>query len=426
MNYKNRKKNGNKWRRLILLPSLLLMSAIIFTFGSSLMANVDSYCSPAIVAPVAALTPKNQKIVEIRAGGTTVINKKPFFPFGFYHVSWESTAEERKSALRDIAAAGFNTIHASATNIDDYGDFLDEAERLGVYVLTEQNSIGLQNLVNAFKQKPAVLGWSIADDVDNGKWNGDDILKSHQQAKTVDPNHITYVSGYSNKLKGFANCSDVIARQSYPIKGRKPEELPATYSDISEVWEATSKFNRSTYANLQTYNWQFHPSQKYEGSQAPTFEEVRNMTYQALLAGSKGILYYTYHDSAWHLPNHPDLWEGVKSLVPELKVISPLLLEGDFQKIDTKMSNIVAGIWVGEDQAVAVVVNSNYGKSREVSLELPIEVREARSMFQGRPSGMSLKGGKLFGSLKPLEVHVYRLAIGSGLTQTSVTPNPDL
>jgi len=409
MNDRNKKKNSNKVRRLIIFGSLLI-SGIILALAYSLILKVGSSCPAAVAAPV-TLTRKNQRIVETRVDGTTVIDNKPFFPFGFYHVSWESTAQERKSALRDIAAAGFNTIHASATNLDDYGEFLDEAERLGVYVLTEQNSIGLLNLINAFKQKPAVLGWSIADDVDNGKWSVDNLLKTHQQAKTADPNHITYVSGNSNKLKQFANCSDVIARQSYPIKLRKPEELPATYSDISNAREATAKFNRSTYANLQTYNWETHPSKKYEGSQAPTFQEVRNMTYQALLAGTKGILYYTYHDPSWHLPDHPDLWEGVKSLVPEVKSISPLLLDGEFQKIDTKMSNIVAGIWRRKNQAVAVVVNSNYGKPTEVALELPIAVRKARSMFQNRPAGMAVKEGKLFGSIDPLDVQVYRLVL---------------
>lgn len=410
MNYINNNKNSNKVRRLILF-TFMLMSVIILTLASAKIFKFASSCpAAAVVAPV-TLTPKKQPIVKIRVDGTTVIDNKPFFPFGFYHVSWESTAQERKSALRDMAAAGFNTIHASATNLDDYGEFLDEAERLGVYVLTEQNSIGSLNLINAFKQKPAVLGWSMADDVENGKWSVDNLFKSYQQAKTADPNHITYISGYSNKLKQFANCSDVIARQSYPIKLRKPEELPATYSDISNAREAASKFNRSTYANLQTYNWDSHSSKEYDGSQAPTFQEVRNMTYQALLAGTKGIIYYTYHDSSWHLPDNRELWEGVKSLVPELKSISSLLLDGNFQKIDTNMSNMVAGIWTREKQGIAVVVNSNYGKPREVVLKLPIAVREVRSMFQNRLAGMALKEGKLFGSIDPLDVHVYRLIL---------------
>ena len=391
-----------------MLFASLLISIIILALASSQILKGGSYCPAAVATPV-TLTPKNQRIVEIRVDGTTVIDNQPFFPFGFYHVSWKSTAQERRSALRDIAAAGFNTIHASATNLDDYGEFLDEAERLGVYVLTEQNSIGLLNLINAFKQKLAVLGWSMADDVDNGKWSVDNLLKSYQQAKTADPNHITYVSGYSKKIKQFANFSDVIARQSYPIKWRKLEELPATYSDILDARAAAAQFNRSTYANLQTYNWQSHPSNKYDGAQAPTFQEVRNMTYQALLAGTKGILYYTYHDSSWHLPDHPDLWEGVKSLVPEIKAINSFVLNGDFQKIKTGENNILAGIWQLKKEALAVVINTSFDRDSDVTIELPRNILQANPMFPDYTGSMSFTSGKLSGLIKPVEVQVYRL-----------------
>jgi len=387
----------------------LLISIIVLALASSQILKVGLYCPAAVATPI-TLTPKNQRIVEIRVDGTTLINNKPFFPFGFYHVSWKSTAQERRSALQDIAAAGFNTIHASATNLDDYGEFLDEAERLGVYVLTEQNSIGLLNLINAFKQKLAVLGWSMADDVDNGKWSVDNLLKSYQQAKKADPNHITYVSGYSNKIKQFANCSDVIARQSYPIKWRKPEELAATYSDILDTREVAAQFNRSTYANLQTYNWQSHSS-KYDGAQAPTFQEVRNMTYQALLAGTKGILYYSYHDSSWHLPDHPDLWDGVKSLVPEIKAISSFVLNGDFRKIKAGENHILAGIWQSKKEALAVVINTSFDRNYEVVIELPINILQVNIMFTEYPDSMSFKSGKLSGFIKPMEVQVYRLKI---------------
>jgi hypothetical protein len=86
--------------------------------------------------------------------------------------------------------------------MNDYGEFLDRAEKLGVYVVTEQN-VGLLNLINAFKHKPAVLGWNIADDVDNGKLVPQEVLKFHQQAKLADPHHITYISGYSKILKNL-------------------------------------------------------------------------------------------------------------------------------------------------------------------------------------------------------------------------------
>ena len=357
----------------------------------------------------------NQNIkVEIRADGTTMLNNKPFFPFGFYHVSWRTNAQERIDALRDIAAAGFNTIHASATNLNDYGAFLDEAARLGVYVLTEQNKVGLVNLVKAFKNKPAVLGWSIADDVDSGRVTPNDVFESHHQAKTTDPNHVTYVSGNSKKIQHFVNCSDIIAMQAYPIIFGNRRELSMAHRKIlfTKEYMAGNK-NKAIYANLQTFDWAVEEPEnpKYKrGTRSPTFEEVRNMTYQAIWAGAKGIIYYTYHDSVWNLPSaKPELWGKIKSLVPEIKAISSLVLNGDFQKVDVGENNILAGIWHSGKEALAVVINTSFDRNSEVAMELPVNILQVNPMFQDYPGSMSFKSGKLSGLIKPVEVQVYRL-----------------
>lgn len=357
----------------------------------------------------------NQNIeVEIRADGTTMVNNKPFFPFGFYHVSWRTTAKERMDALKDIAAAGFNTIHASATNLNDYGEFLDEAARLNVYVLTEQNKIGLVNLVKAFKNKPAILGWSIADDVDSGDFTPNNVLESHQQVKTVAPNHVTYVSGNSRKIEHFTNCSDIIAMQVYPLIFGNGRELSIAYRKLLFTKEYVEKIShKAVYANLQTFDWAVEQPEnpKYkQGTRAPTFEEVRNMTYQAILAGAKGIIYYTYHDSVWNLPSaKPELWKKMKSLVPEITSISSFVLNGDFKKIKVGEDNILAGIWQFQKTALAVVINTSFDRNFEVTIELPGNILQANTMFTEYPGSMSFKNGKLSGFIKPVEVQVYRL-----------------
>jgi hypothetical protein len=357
----------------------------------------------------------NQKNkVEIRADGTTMVNHQPFFPFGFYHVSWKSTAQERMDALKNIAAAGFNTIHASATNLNDYGEFLDEAARLGVYVLTEQNKVGLVNLVKEFKNKSAVLGWSIADDVDSGDFTPNDVLESHHQAKKIAPNHVTYVSGNSRKIEHFTNCSDIIAMQAYPLIFGNGRELSIAYRKLLFTKEYVEKIShKAVYANLQTFDWAVEEPEnpKYkQGTRVPTFEEVRNMTYQSILAGAKGIIYYTYHDSVWNLPSaKPELWKKMKSLVPEIKAISSFVLNGDFKKIKVEGDNILAGIWQSRKETLAVVINTSFDRDSEVIIELPENILQANPMFTDYAGSMSFKSGKLSGLIKPTEVQVYRL-----------------
>jgi hypothetical protein len=403
-------KNKYNVYKIFLLLGLFIISFIVSFIGWGIIYSPLSCKASQIFNHTS-----NQNIkVEIRADGTTMVNHKPFFPFGFYHVSWRTTAQERMDALRDIATAGFNTIHASATNLNDYGEFLDEAARLGVYVLTEQNKIGLVNLVKEFKNKPAVLGWSIADDVDRGSFTPNDVLESHHQAKTLAPNHVTYVSGGSRKIEHFTNCSDIIAMQAYPLIFGKGRELSIAYRKILFTKEYVNKFsNKAVYANLQTFDWAVEQPEnpKYkQGTRAPTFEEVRNMTYQAILAGAKGIIYYTYHDQFWNLPSaKPELWEKMKSLVPEIKAINSFVLNGNFKNLKSEDNNILTGIWQSGKEALAVVINTSLDSESKVTIELPGNIIQANPIFTDYPGRMSFKNGQLSGLIKPVEVQVYRL-----------------
>ena len=389
-----------------LIKFIFLLFLLLTSISISGKVGTINYSSFACKAPPNSFftTLKSAK-VNIKADGTTLVNDRPFFPFGFYHVSWQATAEARLQALQEIGLAGFNTIHASATNMNDYGEFLDRAEKLGVYVVTEQN-VGLLNLINAFKHKPAVLGWNIADDVDNGKLVPQEVLKFHQQAKLADPHHITYISGYSKKIKQFGNCADVLAMQSYPI-GNGNGEISLTYDQISLARDAVSRDKKAVYANVQAFAWQNTKKGESHPIRVPTFDEVRNMTYQALLAGAKGIIYYTYHDGDWHLSSYPALWTGMKTLVPEIKAISSLVLNGQLNKIDVGVEKVIAGMWRERNQCLIVIINRSYER-RGVSIAIPGNFSQIKPIFDNRPATMVLNANRLSGFLTPLDVEVYQ------------------
>ena len=396
--------------KFIFLFFLLLTSISIFgkvgTMNDSNSPSTAPRNSSLTTTKSAKTTTKSAK-VNIKADGTTLVNERPFFPFGFYHVSWESTAEELIQDIQEIGLAGFNTIHASATNLDDYGEFLDRAEKLGVYVVSEQIHVGLLNLINAFKHKPAVLGWNLADDVDNGRLVPEAVLKFHQQAKLADPHHITYITGYTENIEEFGKCADVVAMQSYPIGHAEEEndDISLTYDQISLVRDAVSPDKKAVYANVQAFAWE-HTKEPHS-IRVPTFDEVRNMTYQALLGGAKGIIYYAYHDQLWHLSSHPALWAGMKTLVPEIKAISSLVLNGQLNKIDVGVEKVIAGMWREGNQSLIVIINRSY-KRRGVSITIPGNFSQIKPIFDNRPATLVLNANRLSGFLTPLGVEVYQ------------------
>lgn len=387
---------------------ILLLSSL---FSISLGCILTSWGSPDISSCSIANVParmQNSHRVEIRNDGTTMVDGKPFFPFGFYHVSWGSTADDRIKHLRELAQGGFNTIHASFTrheNFDEYENFLNEAERLGMYVLNEFElapTVEPINVVHKFQNKPAILGWSIADDVDSYKdgFTPNQIADLHCKFKNADADHITYISGSKdNRITTFINTADAIGVQAYPVGENRP--LNWVKHMISLVRNAAPP-NRLIIGNVQAFRWDL------PGAIAPTFAEVRNMTYQALLAGAKGIIYYTYFDDTWRLWEHPDLWNNLKNLVPELNAISPILLEGDLREVELG-ENVSAGIWVSKDQGLAAIVNTSYDKTAKVTIALPTGFTKAQPMFSDRPSSAIVKSGNISDSVKPLEVHIYSL-----------------
>ena len=78
---------------------------------------------------------------RIREDHVLLENGKPFFPLGFYDVSWTVPVEQRLRMAQDIAQWGYNTIHVGMQGPenkgDGYGAFLDSCARLGVRVITE-------------------------------------------------------------------------------------------------------------------------------------------------------------------------------------------------------------------------------------------------------------------------------------------------
>ena len=398
----NMQLNQSTWRKTIVLL-LFFASSIFFLTLSGKVNTTIIQCGQGDAVESSVVANK----VEISSDGMATIDGKSFFPFGFYHVSWGSTVEERENHLQEIADAGFNIIHASfkpEENFNDYEEFLDEAARLGVRVITEfglEPRISPLKIVDRFKHKPAVFGWNVADDAGVHKMNPinpQQVLNLHCQIKNIDPNHITYISGSRYELLKFANSADAIGFQAYPI-GHQPEQPISLAHKLIAHIVASVPQNRLVIANSQAF------ARYYENSPVPTFNEVRNMTYQAIVAGAKGIIYYTYYDEGkWYLPEHA-LWQKIQSLVPEIEKISPILLEGERRKVNTRVKNVLLGVWTLKDWSLAILINTDSDRSKKISLPLPIDNIQSATAYSY--CDLKLEDGKLLGILPPLGIAVY-------------------
>ena len=229
----------------------------------------------------------------------------------------------------------------------------------------------------------------------------------NQLVKQVDRQHPTYISGYRpDRIADFMASADIVAMQSYPIGKSKADLASIGHVNfaLAQTQHAAQPFKRSIMANLQSFAW---PDRR-----SPTPDEVRNMTYQALVNNVRGIIYYTYDDGFWRLEQHPALLQAVQGLAPEINYLAPALLNGVYTPIESGNPYILAAQWLYDQSRYVIVINTAQ-QATHTSLSLPAPSRaQAEPIFPGRPAGMRLSNNQLSGRLEPLAVHVYRVDVG--------------
>jgi hypothetical protein len=337
--------------------------------------------------------------------GTALIAGTPFFPFGWYHVSWSFTAADRLEFLQTVAAGGFNTVHASLKQIDEWDPFLAAAEQLKMKVITEFG-VDMQQAITRYRERSPVLAWNPGDEPDGQGVAPRTMLERHNSIKDWDSGVPTFMTlCQPQKYSRYVEAAEVIAPDPYPITS-----ATATTDDVyalltraqTEAW----KYGRPIWAILQCFGYDGKP-----GSGpwvVPTFAQVRNMTYLALLAGAKGVLYYTFRDPGFDMAKQPELWAQMTGLPAEIKRLEPWLLDGRRVRLETGFKDVYAGAWTLAGKTVVCVVSSAPGESRDVALALPAGVTgPAVNLFPSRPGGLSVQAAKLSGAVGPLAVQVY-------------------
>jgi hypothetical protein len=325
-----------------------------------------------------------------------VLDGEKIFPIGMYHTSWAGQPQDKYDALEKIGAAGFNLMHPALKT--EELDFVQRAAELGVNLIIEPNEPnGTDEIIEAFKDEPNVLGWLVADDFNSESrvQTPSDIRKQVNLVKRIAPHQYTYMSGNTAGLDQFIGLTDIVGIQTYSIPS---DPLDVTDEMLSYTLAFTSPEEVSLIANLQTWT--------AEGRRAPTPVEIRNITYQALINGVDGILYYTYLDEIWNIEDHPEIWEELTRIAPEVRLLSPAIIDGTLRTIDSGTAGVRVGQWSYSEKRYVVIINMTTEAVMDFTLQLP-EVDQITPMFTERPDPFTFAGGVIVGNLEPEMVYVY-------------------
>ncbi len=236
-------------------------------------------------------------VVRIGKNGELVINGKPVFPIGTYHVGVED--------LKVVKALGFNCVTSPIYGGEQteltkgQQEWHDEAHRQGLWVIAElseyirsgrRNFEQARKLVSKLRVHPATIVHYAIDEPMGGGIGRELVRQFCQVIKETDPDHPTFVNEVPGAVVTYADIADITGTDPYPIGSGVPESLAWVGKSIEKAVQVAK--NRPVWAVIQSHR-QPPPHSK---NRYPTPDEIRCMTYLALNNGAKGVLFYAWGD----------------------------------------------------------------------------------------------------------------------------------
>ena len=217
--------------------------------------------------------------------------------------------------------------------------------------------------------------------------------------RALDPYHPVYlVNNRPHTYASYAEASDILAVDVYPI----PRYPITRVRDHIQQARWTSLGRKPVWLVAQAFGGVEH------WPRAPTAAELRNMIYQGLVQGARGVLFYRHCQEQERHIQPPAQWREVPALAAELAALGPVLVQsayGDPRQVGAGVE--VAIREYQRDFYVFVVNVDNEPRRFDMHLDgLPPGVRAQVLYGLSEPS---LGNGRLAAELAPLGTAVYRL-----------------
>jgi hypothetical protein len=344
---------------------------------------------------------RNVTPVTLAPNGALRVRGRPFFPLGVYHISALDMLKRETPAfdwttermMRALAERGYNTVHTMA--VPDRA-FLDLAAKNGLMVMPELSSFirdharrwdELARLVRRLKDEPQLLCWDLVDEPDPSML--DDTLQAYRIIAAADPDHPIHVDLHNPAwFHTFEPAYDILALDPYPLREKDPRPISQVTDWLDDARRATPK-PAWLIAQCFAAQGEWRP---------PTPAELRQIVYQGLIGGAKGLWYYALTSGEpysmpsglkhWFLPDS-SLWQTTADLNREIRGFALYLLEGRPDPSlsvvglsSEKISPLSAATWRRGSQTLFLAVNNG---SRSVTLQFRWKGRSIETDRRGRP-----------------------------------------
>jgi len=386
--------------------------------------------------------------VTINPDLVLVINGREVFPIGFTTPPPPGgKTPEGKNGIGELAAAGATFLRTGAPN-EGWNDatlqreqkYMDVAARFGLHCLpylredacltSAAREAQLRELLNRFKDHPGLGAWKGDDEPEWAKTPLPPLVRAYQVVKEVDPNHpvvlIHAPRGTVESLRKYNVCGDIVGADIYPISYPPGIHSLLTNHNISLVGDYTRTMMQVAEGRMPVWmvlqiSWS-GVLQPGKSLRFPTFAEERFMTYEAIINGARGLIYFGGNNEKAMSPADKKLgwnwsfWKRVlRPVIEEIGSKSPLYpaLVGRNSTLPIAVTGADGMEFCAREAGgdLFVLACKREGATAQVEFSgLPEPAAKGEVMFES-PRTVAAKGGKFTDWFGPFEVHVYRFPL---------------
>lgn len=400
-----------------------------------------------IAMPGRQVQAQNASRVTINEDGVLVVNGTKILPIGFSNgPPTDGRTPDGKHAFVEIKDAGGTFFRTGVTGSSPWDEktieseqvWMDTAAQYGLFCwprLRELSSLKegdakkemmLRRVINRFKDHPGLLLWK---NVDEPQWGGTPVEPMHRAYKIIkelDPHHpvgLTHAPrGTLEQLQPYAVAADLLLLDIYPIGYPPGKHSLWDNKEISMVGDYTKFIKEAADGKPVWMVLQIAWSGVTKPGKTlrfPTFAQERFMTYQALINGARGLMYFGGNIEKAMSPEDARLgwnwtfWRRVlRPVLEEVGNNSPLLpaLVAPDSKLPVRVSGADDVEFCVREvgDCIYILACKREGSTVEVEFSgLPDWAGEGQVMYES-PRKVQADKGAFKDWFAPFDVHVYR------------------
>jgi hypothetical protein len=400
-----------------------------------------------IFVSVCVFAPAGQAAhVTLNEDGVLLIDGRKILPIGFTGgPPPDGRTPEGKPAFEEIRDAGGTFFRTGIQGNNSWNEdtsvqeqvWMDAAARYGLYCWPRLGKLSslqegdrakelfLRSVLNRFRNHPGLLLWKNVDEPWWGKVPAESMIRAYRIIKEVDPCHPVGLTqaprGTVADLRPYNAAADILLLDIYPVGYPPGRHSLGPNKEISMVGDYT-RFIREVadgkpvWMVLQiAWSGVVNPGKTLR---FPTFAQERFMTYQALINGARGLIYFGGNLKAAMTPQDARLgwnwtfWRRVlRPVLEEVGTRSPLapaLVAPDSRlavKVEGAQDVEFCVREVGND--LYLLACKREGQTVPVKFTgLPAWAAAGEVLYES-PRQIQAKAGQFTDWFAPFDVHVY-------------------